>query len=103
MLASQSPAPDRIVLIVPFDKLTRVATRHVGFPVGFLLEAKWDNIRSLSRYHGPVEIFGAERDEVIPIEHARKLADSIPSARFHSIPGAHGDWSKDPSVQIRNP
>ena len=58
MLASQSPPPDKIVLVVPFDKLTRVAAEHVRIlPVSLLLEAKWDNIHALSKYRGPVEIF----------------------------------------------
>jgi len=103
-LASQSPPPDKIVLVVPFDKLTSVAADHVRFlPVGLFLEAKWDNIRSLSGYSGPVEVFGAERDTVIPINHARKLAASVPSARFHMIPGDHNGWPQEDRVRIRNP
>jgi alpha-beta hydrolase superfamily lysophospholipase len=103
-LATQSPPPDKIVLVVPFDKLTSVAADHVGFlPVSLMLEAKWNNIRSLSAYRGPVEIFGAQEDTVIPIEHARKLARSVPSARFHTIPGGHNDWSRQGRVEIRNP
>ncbi len=103
-LASQSPPPDKIVLVVPFDKLTRVAADHVPFfPVGLIWGASWDNIRSLSKYKGPVEIFGALQDTVIPIEHARTLASSIPSARFHAIQGGHNDWSREGRVAIRNP
>jgi surfactin synthase thioesterase subunit len=104
MLASQSPPPDKIVLVVPFDKLTSVAADHVRIlPVSLLLEAKWDNIHALSKYTRAVEIFGAEQDAVIPIEHAKKLAGSVPSARFHCIPGGHNDWSQGTSVEIRNP
>jgi len=104
MLAKQSPPPDKIVLVVPFDKLTSVAGEHFPFlPVSLLLEAKWDNIQALAKYRGPVEIFGADQDGVIPIEHAKKLAISVPSARFHSIPGGHNDWSKNSCVEIRNP
>jgi len=50
-----------------------------------------------------VEIFGAEEDNVIPIQHARKLAASVPSAWFHGIPGGHNDWAKENRVEIRNP
>jgi pimeloyl-ACP methyl ester carboxylesterase len=104
MLAAQSPPPDKIVLVVPFDKLTSVAAHQVGsFAAGLLLEAKWNNIQSLLKYRGPVEIFGAEADNVIPIEHAKNLASSISSARFHSIPGGHNDWSTSGRVEIRNP
>jgi pimeloyl-ACP methyl ester carboxylesterase len=103
-LAGQSPPPDKIALVVPFDNLASVAAGHVPiFPVGLILRGSWDNVRSLSEYRGPVEIFGALQDGLIPIEHARKLADSIPSATFHSIPGGHNDWSKKGRVAIRNP
>ena len=52
---------------------------------------------------GPVEIFGAQQDTVIPLEHARKLAGSIRSARFHCIQGGHNEWSLENRVAIRNP
>jgi pimeloyl-ACP methyl ester carboxylesterase len=104
MLATRPAPPDKIVLVVPFDQLASVAKKHAPWlPVGLLLEANWDNIKSLSKYEGPVEIFGADQDLVIPVEHARKLADSFPAARFHSIPGGHNDWSKNSDVKIRNP
>ena len=104
MLAAQTPPPDKIVLVVPFDDLKSVAAGHVPFlPTGLILRGSWDNIHSLSAYLGPVEIFGAEQDEVIPIEHAKKLAGSIAQAKFHIIPGGHNDWSRGGRVDIRNP
>lgn len=104
MLANQSPPPDKMVLVVPFDKLASVAAEHLPFlPVGLLLKDRWDNMAALSMYKGPVEIFGAQQDNVIGIGHARKLAAAIPSAKFHSIEGGHNDWSIGDRVEIRNP
>ena len=104
VLAGQTPPPDKIVLVVPFDTLKSVAADHVPvLPTGLILRGSWDNVHSLSAYGGPVEIFGAERDDVIPVEHARKLAGSIAQAKFHSIPGGHNDWSGTGHVEIRNP
>jgi pimeloyl-ACP methyl ester carboxylesterase len=104
VLASQNPAPDKIVLVVPFEKLTRVAADHFRFlPVGLILGKSWDNGRALSTYKGPIEIFGAERDQVIPIKHAQALAASLPSATFHLIEKGHNDWSEKGRVTIRNP
>ena len=103
-LAMLSLPPDKIVLIVPFDTLTSVAAEKVGTVVaGLILEAKWNNIRSLSTNERPVEIFGAEGDSEIPVEHAKALAESVPAARFHLIPGGHNDWPNTGHVQIRNP
>jgi hypothetical protein len=80
-LASQTPPPDKLVLVVPFDNLASTAADHVPFlPTSLILRGTWDNVRSLSAYRGPVEIFGAEQDNVIPIEHAKKLAGSLPQA-----------------------
>jgi pimeloyl-ACP methyl ester carboxylesterase len=47
-----------------------------------------------------VEIFGAQSDTVIPIAHARRLADSHPGAVFHVIPGGHNDWSTSGAVRF---
>ena len=103
-LATQPQPPDKMVLVVPFDTLKSVAADHVPYlPVGLILGDSWDNIRSLSAYKGPVEIFGALQDTVIPVKHARKLADSIPGAKFHGIPGGHNDWSGEGLVVVRNP
>lgn len=104
MLATQAQPPDKIVLVVPFDTLASVAANHAPYlPVGLILGSTWDNIRALSAYQGPVEVFGALEDQVIKIEHARKLANAVPSGKFHTIPGGHNEWATSDRVEIRNP
>jgi len=104
ILAGQFPPPDKIVLVVPFDKLTAVAADHFPhLPVGLILGRTWDNSRALSAYKGPIEIFGAKEDRIIPVNHAQALAASLPSAKFHLIEEGHNDWSKEGRVEIRNP
>ena len=101
-LAREKVPPDKIVLVVPFDSLAKVAAGHFPFlPVRFLLRDHWDNVESLNHYTGPVEIFGAEHDTIIPIRHARALASQISNARFTAIPGGHNDWSEHNEVRIR--
>jgi pimeloyl-ACP methyl ester carboxylesterase len=103
-LAESPQPPAKLVLIVPFDILARVAAHHYPFlPTGLLLWDNWNNISALAGYKGPVEIFGARNDQIIPIEHARALAASIPGARFHEIDGGHNDWAGGGRVLIRNP
>ena len=104
MLATQAVPPDKMVLVVPFDNLKSVATEHVPYlPVGLILGPSWDNVAALSGYKGPVDIFGAEQDTVIPMHHAEALSRSLPQAQFHKISGGHNDWSRESRVQIRNP
>ena len=103
MLSQAKPAPDKIVFVVPFDNLKSVAVER--FPrllVDIVLAGSWDNVAAMSGYRGPVEVFGAEHDEVIAVSHARALAASIPQAQFHLIPGGHG-WALTPGVLVRFP
>ena len=103
-LAGLDKSPDKFVLIVPFDKLSVVAETHFpAFLVRLILRSNWDNIDAVSTYDGPIDIFGAEADEVIPVRHATALADSRPGANMVVIPGGHNDWSYGGKVRIRNP
>jgi pimeloyl-ACP methyl ester carboxylesterase len=100
-LCSLPAPPDRLVLVVPFDTLLSVAKRHMRFlPVSLLLRDRWDNIKALKSYSGPVLIYAAEADTVIPASHARALAASVPQARYVEIPGGHNDWPSSPLVRV---
>ncbi len=104
VLAILPAPPDKIVLVVPFDTLKSVAKEHVRFlPVGFILGKSWDNTAALSDYAGPVEIFGAEQDTVIPISHAEALVQHLQHGQFHRISGGHNDWSSGNQVRFHNP
>jgi len=103
-LASLSQKPDKFVLIAPFDKLFSVGADH--FPsilVYLILRDNWDNIQALSNYNGPIDIFGAEADTIIPVRHAKALAAAVPAAKLIIIDGGHNDWSFGCRVKIRNP
>jgi pimeloyl-ACP methyl ester carboxylesterase len=103
-LAALTPPPDKFVLIVPFEKLSLVARDHFpAFLVSLLLRDDWDNVEALSHYKGPIDMFAAEADNVIPAVHAKAMADAIPSAKFTLIPGGHNEWSENGRVNIRNP
>ena len=105
VLAREPRPPDKLVFLVPFDDLKSVARDHVSssVPVGTILAGSWNNVEALGDYTGPMEVFGAERDQVIPVDHARRLAASRSQAKFHLIPGGHNDWSDQDGVQIRYP
>ncbi len=103
-LARLSHPPEKFVLIVPFDRLSSVADDHFpSFLVSLLLRDNWDNVEAFSHYKGPVEIFGAEGDTIIPMKHAKALAAAIPNSKLVIIDGGHNDWSYEGRVKIRNP
>ena len=104
VLANEDLPPAKLVLVVPFDRLSAVAREH--FPswlVAMVLKSDWDNVAALSCYRGPVDIFGASADTIIPVAHARALAAAIPAAKCTILEGGHNDWSRDGRVRIRNP
>jgi uncharacterized protein len=46
-------------------------------PVRLLLSDKYESIGNLKSFKGRIALVGAERDEVIPISHAKDLYDSL--------------------------
>ena len=101
-LAREKIPPDKIVLVVPFDSLASAASEQFWFlPVRLLLRDSWNNVAALRHYAGPVDIFGATGDTIIPIAHARALARQIPNAHFTAIDGGHNDWSESTQVQVK--
>ena len=103
-LARLPVQPDKFVLIAPFDSLHAVAANHMpGFLVRMILRTNWDNVEALSNYEGPVDIFAAEGDTIIPLKHAEALAAAVPGSNLTIIDGGHNDWSYGDRVRIRNP
>jgi hypothetical protein len=100
-LAREKTPPDKIVLVVPFDSLSSVASERFFFlPVRLMLRDRWNNVEALKQYTGQVDIFGAVEDTVVPIAHAWALAKQITRATFTEISGGHNDWSLDQKVMI---
>jgi pimeloyl-ACP methyl ester carboxylesterase len=98
-LAEQKP--DKILLVVPFDTLANVAAKKFFLlPVRLLLRDRWNNVESLKHYTGPVEIYGASDDGIIPMVHAERLAKQVPGAKFTPIGGGHNDWSDSDLVKL---
>ncbi len=100
-LAGEKVPPDKIVLVVPFDSLASVASERFWFlPVRLMLRDSWNNMDALKHYGGPVDIFGARGDAIIPVKHAKALASQVPVAHFTEIEGGHNDWSQSSQVKI---
>jgi len=96
--------PEKLILVVPFEQLVKVAAEAMPFlPVQLMLLDRWDNAAALKAYRGPIEIFGAVDDEVIPIKHATALAQGLPRAQFHRISGGHNEWSHGDKVRFAGP
>lgn len=103
MLTQLPNPPDKLILVVPFDTLYNVAARRMFFlPVWLLLLDRWDNIQAMGKYTGPIEIYGAKQDDVIPCLHAKNLADHYPNARFVELECGHNDWPLLSDIQFQH-
>ena len=92
---------DGIVLLTPFDSLPATAQDHYWFLTArWLVRDRYDNIRNLASYAGPVAVLMAEKDEVIPNRRTRALFENIRSEKrlwtFESA--GHNSWMADPDL-----
>lgn len=66
-----------ILLITPFTSLADVGqSRYPVFPVRWLLRERYDSLKALRNYHGPVAFMLAEKDEVVSFKLGKKLYES---------------------------
>jgi alpha-beta hydrolase superfamily lysophospholipase len=90
-----------VVLITPWDNLPDLAQALYWYlPVRWLIRDQYDNRVNLEGYTGPVAVLIAERDEIIPLDHGRRLYEALPAPKLQRIfPGAgHNSWPIDPSA-----
>ncbi len=67
-----------VVLFLAWDSLPELAQTHYWFlPARWLVLDKYDSIENLAGYTGKIAVLLAEEDEVIPVQHGKKLYNSI--------------------------
>ncbi|MDD2761605.1 MAG: alpha/beta hydrolase [Methylomonas sp.] len=70
--------PKGVLLITPFDTLTKVAHHHYWFLLArWLLQDRYDNVSRLKNYRGTVAMLVAADDEIIPNERSFALYDQL--------------------------
>jgi pimeloyl-ACP methyl ester carboxylesterase len=66
------------VLFTPWDTLPNLAQTHYWyFPTRWLVWDKYNNIENLQGFEGNIAVILAGNDEVVPVQHGKKLYDSI--------------------------
>ena len=88
-----------LVLATPFDSLAAVAGRYYWFlPVRWMLKHPFDSMALAPRMDAPLLCLIAERDEVIPPEHAERLfaAWRGPKRKVLLPAAGHNDTDADP-------
>ena len=83
-----------VVLVTPYDSMSAVGQGHYPyFPVRWLLKHRFESDRLAPRVRAPVLLLAAERDDIIPPVHARRLHDALTVFKeLHVLNGAgHND------------
>lgn len=94
-LATEQP-PAGLVMESPFTSLKQMGRHHyplLHLLLGWLLEARYDNLEKIGKLDSPLLIFQGERDAIVPARMARSLFDRARQPkRLHLIAGAgHND------------
>jgi len=81
------------ILETPFASIAAMARRYYPFIPPFLIATKYDNEAKIAGLAVPKLIVAAEKDDVVPPGHARRLFEEARDPkRFYSIRGAtHND------------
>ena len=88
-LAAQRPLAG-VILVAPFDSLVQVAKRHYPFlPVAWMLRHRFDSMALAPKISASLLCVVAMDDEIIPMEHAKRLHDAWGgSKRWVALEGA---------------
>ena len=88
-LAAEQP-PAAFILRSPFTSLADVGRVHYPFlPVRLLLRDRYAAIEQIGRVAAPVLVVAGARDEIIPVEHSRRVYEAaVGPKRWVLIPDA---------------
>ncbi len=70
-----------LFLVTPFASLAEVARHHYPLLPGFVLRDRFEPLRDLRAFRGPVAVLVAGRDEVVTAAQGRKLFDGLPGPK----------------------
>lgn len=80
--------PQRLILKSPYYALSDLASRKVPFlPGATLVKYKLPTHSYLESVDFPVHVFHGDEDQVIPVEHSRKLQEKFPEINYVELKG----------------
>lgn len=92
-LAADDP-PYRLIVQSAFTSVSEMARLHYPFlPIGRLLSTRFDTVERIGNVRAPVLVVHGDRDDVVPLDHARVLhhAGSEPKQLFVVRGAGHND------------
>jgi pimeloyl-ACP methyl ester carboxylesterase len=96
-LASQRRL-DGVLLLTPYDSMVEVGKHHYPLlPVGLMLKHRFDSLAVAPHITTPLLCLAALDDEVIPVEHARRLYDAWAGEKtWVELRGGHNGADRHP-------
>lgn len=80
-LAAEQP-PAALILRSPFTSMADVGAYHYPIlPVRLLLRDRFASRDTIGRVRAPVLVIAGDRDDIVPLEHSRRLYDAAPSPK----------------------
>lgn len=99
-VALRNGAVAGVVLESTFTSVPDLASVVYPLPgIRWLVRTRYDNLAKVGRLRMPVLVVHGDRDEVIPIEMGRQLADAAGTALV-VVPGAHHNDVQDAGGQV---
>ena len=97
---SSPPQPAALILNATFTSMAdTVAWHYPWFPFRYLLLDPWLSVQRISSVSSPIIVFHGSADQIVPVEHGRKLAGEATDARLIEIPG--GEHNGIPMNRLR--
>ncbi len=90
-----------VALITPWDNLPDIAQHHYWFlPARWLVRDRYDNSENLQGFPGRVAVLYAQKDNIIPPEHAQRLYESLPGEKRLWVfeKAGHNSWPAWPDA-----
>lgn len=98
--SSNAPQPAALILSSTIASMPRaVAWHYPWFPFQYLLLDRWPSLERIPEVRVPVIIFHGTEDQMVPVEHARLLAEVSPESKLIEIPG--GEHNEIPMLRLR--
>ena len=92
--------PAALILISPFSSLTELAREKAWWlPTDLMLRDRYDNAALLPQVRSPVLILHGDADDLIPLEHARRLARTRTGTELMVVRGAGHDLAWLPEAE----
>ena len=100
LAARRAAEVDGLMLLSPWTDLPSLAGEHFpGWLVSMLLRERYDSLALAAELPGPALVVHGARDQIIPVAHGRRLAESLAGARYLEVAGAgHNDLLARPEV-----